>query len=140
MEKKRIVKLVILILWIAVIWGHSMKDAVASTNESNFFIEMLASMGIYVTEFFIRKMAHLTEYAIVGILLSINIKEYKAKLDYVIYTMFSGLIIATMDETIQMFSIGRSCEVKDVWIDFAGVVLGTVIIQLFQNVIKKGNS
>ena len=39
-----------------------------------------------------------------------------------------GLFVAFIDETIQLFVVGRSGEIRDMWIDFAGVALATLIM------------
>ena len=41
------------------------------------------------------------------------------------------------DETIQLFSPGRSSQVTDVWIDFAGVVTGTLLAFLVQAIVRR---
>ena len=38
-----------------------------------------------------------------------------------------GLLTAVTDETIQRYVAGRSSQVTDVWIDFAGVVAGMLV-------------
>lgn len=40
------------------------------------------------------------------------------------WPILGGLLTALTDETIQLFSPGRSSQVMDVWIDFAGVMTG----------------
>jgi VanZ family protein len=51
--------------------------------------------------------------------------------------LFSGLFVCFIDETIQLFVEGRSGEIRDMWIDFAGVALGTLIVLAIINN-KKG--
>ena len=48
-----------------------------------------------------------------------------------------GLMTALTDETIQLFSLGRSSQVTDVWIDFAGVVTGTLLAFLVQAIVRR---
>lgn len=44
-----------------------------------------------------------------------------------VYAAFAGLMTALTDETIQLFSAGRSSQVTDVWIDFAGCLAGIAV-------------
>ncbi|MDO5140406.1 MAG: VanZ family protein [Eubacteriales bacterium] len=49
-------------------------------------------------------------------------------------SVFFGLLTALTDETIQLFVEGRSGQITDVWIDFAGVCFGTaaaILCKLF---------
>ena len=46
-------------------------------------------------------------------------------------------LTALTDETIQFFSMGRSSQVTDVWIDFAGVVTGTLLAFLVQAIVRR---
>jgi len=46
-------------------------------------------------------------------------------------------LTALTDETIQLFSLGRSSQVTDVWIDFAGVVTGTLLVFLVQAIVRR---
>lgn len=132
---KKILPCIILLLWICVIWGHSKMPADISSNESSsillFINKMIAFTGISLSEFFIRKAGHFTEYMILGVLLYTNYRLICQKCSIArtfINSLFTGVIIALIDESIQAFTPGRSCEVRDVWIDFAGVCVGVLII------------
>ena len=41
--------------------------------------------------------------------------------------MLGGVLTALTDETIQLFSDGRSGQVTDVWLDSAGVLTGILV-------------
>ncbi len=139
MKQKKIVLRIIIAVWLCLIWGHSLQPAVVSEEESGFFLELLSKylpfllnndMGMFI----IRKSAHFAEYLILGLLLSSDFVTYL----YGFIKRFAvpslvGLFIAFIDETIQLFVVGRSGEVRDMWIDFAGVALGTLIILAINN-------
>ena len=115
------------------IWGHSMQPAVVSSQESGFFLDFLSNIipGLMNDDggmFIIRKAAHFAEYTILGILLCMDFSSYL----YGVIKRFSipvlvGLFISFIDETIQLFVVGRSGEVRDMWIDVTGIALGTLI-------------
>ena len=45
--------------------------------------------------------------------------------------MLGGVLTAMADETIQIYSPGRSSQVTDVWLDSAGVLVGILIALVF---------
>lgn len=51
--------------------------------------------------------------------------------------MFAGLSAALIDETIQLFIEGRAGMIADVWIDFAGVVTGALLLLAFYAVYRR---
>lgn len=95
--------------------------------------------GYQLSEHFVRKLAHFSEYTAIGMLLTScaysfdRFKPYR----YLAYVFFAGLGTAFVDETIQLFSEGRAGMITDMWIDFSGVVLGTAIMLLFYFVYQR---
>lgn len=74
--------------------------------------------------FIVRKTAHITEFFLQGICVFITFKLFtKNTKKYIIYVLFIGLFTACTDEFIQFFVEGRSSQVKDIFIDFTGVIL-----------------
>ncbi len=129
-NKKRVIVFgAVAVAWLCFIWGHSLQPAVVSSGESGFFLRLLNSLlPVELSEFIVRKTAHFTEDVILGILLALELSGWVKKvLSKLIYPLFAGLMVAMCDETIQMFVEGRSCEVRDVWIDFAGIFFATVV-------------
>lgn len=100
-------------------------------------MQIFARIGIStdITEHIIRKLAHFTEFTALGILLSIDTVLFlKNMKQYVWIPLFIGLLVALIDETIQLFPIGRSSSVKDVWIDFSGVIFGTILLLVLKQI------
>ena len=133
---KRLIMTLLCVAAVISIFSRSAMSAEASTEESNPFVEginaFLSSIGLSltVTEKFVRKLAHFTEYAALGALLSVTVSLYISKrLRVFLTTLAIGLGIAVCDELIQLFPSGRSCEVKDMLIDFSGVAFAALIIQ-----------
>lgn len=123
MRKNR--KLLILIaVTVAFIWIHSMMPPDMSEDESGFVVKVLEIfMGKgNVSELFIRKLAHFSEYCLLGLELMAYFGKFPTG-------AFHGLFVAAADETIQIFS-GRGSSLLDVWLDCAGCVTGLVIIIL----------
>lgn len=54
----------------------------------------------------------------------------RSTLFYLSYTVFSGVVVAVIDEAIQLFSDGRGALVQDILLDACGTVTGIVVITL----------
>ena len=126
-EKRAVTALIILTL--AFIWGNSLLPPKASWAVSDVVRDIIAailpgeatlggeSAGLGVL---VRKLAHFTEFCILGGLLRIRWRE-ESRGGPVPFLL--GLLAAAVDETIQAFT-GRTSSVFDVWIDFSGVSAG----------------
>lgn len=81
----------------------------------------------------LRKIAHASEFAALGMVLTLLIEEgRKIK---VLLLALCGLGAALIDETIQLFVDGRSGQIKDVWIDLAGFGVGVAIVGLILHLV-----
>ena len=123
---------VVIIITIAVIWGHSLLGREASSEESSFvmalltpLLELFVGKG-NVTEHLVRKLAHFCEFFILGIELQLFFSLLKGRKSAVLLALSHGLFTAFTDETIQFFS-GRGPMIQDVWLDFSGVTAGSLI-------------
>ena len=79
--------------------------------------------------FYIRKAAHFSEYALLGMLTFLNACQYfsKTKTRFLITLPFC-LLYASADEFHQLFVPGRSGKVIDVLIDSSGALLGVLFL------------
>ena len=128
MSKRQKVFLALAVLWLCVIWGHSMMPAEDSGNESNFLSEWLMQYLPWMNDYVIRKVAHFAEYAVLGGLVFGAFSQRGRTA--VIETVFAGFLAAFLDETIQLFSPGRSGQISDVWLDLAGFCLLQLVLRL----------
>ena len=128
MSKRQKIFLALTVLWLCVIWGHSMMPAENSGNESNFLSEWLMQYLPWMNDFVIRKVAHFVEYAVLGGLL-FGAFPQRGRIA-VIESVFAGFLAAFLDETIQLFSPGRSGQISDVWLDLAGFCLVQLLLRL----------
>ena len=139
---KRIL-IVVILLTLAFIWGHSMMPGDMSGEESGFVYRVLSPvlklflLDAWVTEHLVRKIAHFGEYGALGVELTLYASLYKdLKGQRIGNLICSGLIVAFLDETIQIFS-GRGALLSDVLLDFTGAITGIVILNLLMNRIVK---
>ena len=85
-------------------------------------------------EHIIRKLAHFSLYTIIGILLMSLMSTYKIKQKSRILISGSiGLLYAISDEIHQAFIPGRGPQIGDVGIDFAGVIIGILIMFMIRH-------
>ena len=80
--------------------------------------------------FSVRKLAHFSLYFAMGILSFLSVVSYK-KIRLSLRFLFSYLIsvlYAVSDEIHQLFVPGRSCELRDVFIDSLGVLTALIIL------------
>ena len=50
--------------------------------------------------------------------------------------MLGGMATALLDETIQLYVPGRTSSVRDVWIDFGGVIAGLFVALLLLLIVR----
>ena len=160
MRKK--IFLILAILWMAIIFSFSAKDADESTKESNAVGMFLGSIVYSDFEDWqveeqqafaekwdhpVRKCAHMTEYAILGFFLVGARYDGREKCRRAMGRAFRiAALYAATDEIHQYFVPGRACMFTDVCIDSVGALLGilfaTMIMTLFeysQSLRKKGS-
>ncbi len=134
MNKKKIILGILIVAWICVIWGHSLQPAYISEGESSKYLEVISKVVPFITNdddgmYIVRKTAHFTEYAILGVLLCLEFATYlKGLFKRFVNPTMTALFVAFIDETIQLFVEGRSGQVSDIWIDLAGASLMVVIV------------
>lgn len=123
---------------IAFIWGNSMLPGAVSQQVSggamNWFGFLVASFGEF-GEKVLRKIAHLAEFASLGFLLAAFFRLLGGK--SLSPALLCGLLIACVDETIQIYVPGRSSSLMDVWIDMGGLAAGIILLLIGQLLLRK---
>lgn len=97
-----------------------------------FFAVNANSDTIEFLSVFIRKLAHFSEYALLGTLIFLLMRagyNVKGKRGVIMPTVFSSCYAVT-DELHQLFVGGRSCQVTDVVIDTLGAMAGVLFLLL----------
>lgn len=140
---------IVLILYILFVFSNSLTPAVESSGKSQMVLllahRMLDAAGIsalWLTEHVIRKCAHFGEYTVMGILLFQSMRrlpDIGMHMQRIRYPLHVATIffIPFVDETLQLFTEGRSGQISDVWLDMSGVVFGTILSVLFFKVFNK---
>lgn len=158
---KKIVLWIAVILWMSVIFSFSAQPAEQSGELSKGIIykciEFLASIDnipvfnqmdsdhiyelSYRLDHYVRKLAHFTIYAVLGVLVYNLLATYGIKRSKVV--LLSAAIClgyAISDEVHQLFVPGRAGMVRDVFIDFGGAFFAISVAYLFfgRHVHKEG--
>lgn len=118
------------------IFSNSLEIARESSARSQQVMELLNSLlgrvGLGpLSEHFVRKLAHFCEFSLLGFWFMLCLRVYTCHfVRHVSWPLFFGLLTAVIDETIQLYVPGRSSSVKDVLLDFSGVLTGLFIALL----------
>lgn len=127
------------VLWAGFIFWNSSKSGGNSEAMSggfvNFIISLLEKIGVtadnQVITILVRKSAHILEFCLLAILITLVFTFSGKQIKFYTFNIFFfGLAAAVADEFIQSFIAGRSSEVRDVVIDFIGVILGVIIVAI----------
>ncbi len=126
---------------IVFILGNALLDYNASHALSGWLVRLLRMdfrAGAENTDFFLRKIAHITEYTLLGLLIQmarILLKKQNKNIS-IWLPLFCILSIGVLDEFFQSFS-GRTSVVSDVILDFMGGLLGMIITALLHITITR---
>lgn len=72
-----------------------------------------------------------------GFLLMLCLRVYTRRfVRHVSWPMLGGMATALLDETIQLYVPGRTSSVRDVWIDFGGVIAGLFVALLLLLIVR----
>lgn len=153
MKRRKRIFLVLAIIWMLVISAFSSRTGDLSAADSG-RIGMLVGQ-IFVpgfegwsqekqnefaekVDYPIRKTAHATEYAILGMLLvGAYTDREKGRIARLLIPWLIGTIYAVTDEIHQLFVPGRSGQISDVCLDSVGVLIGVFILWMIAEI--RGN-
>ena len=110
------------LVWIGFILTRSLQPATESKAESAWVLGLLRQVFPAITDHIVRKLAHMTEFAVLGLLLTGDFLLLGGRA--LPWPPVCGLLTAVLDEGTQRFVPGRSGELRDVLIDGCGVLLG----------------
>ena len=148
---KKIIAWTLVVLWMCVIFTFSSQEATESKKTSGKTLIKIASTiskdfkklppkkqmkKVEPYQKAIRKVAHFTEYAVLGILSYIAFLLHKKK-KIVLSATTLCILYAISDEIHQLFVKGRACRWYDVLIDTAGAMVGILIIITLFKILKR---
>lgn len=134
----------LVLMWMGIIYALSAQTATVSSDLSGSVLELLVSMtgnlltnhvqDLMYLHFLVRKYAHFSAYAILGILVMSAFLKTKARKEsyglivVALNTFIVCFLYAYFDEWHQTFVAGRSGEFRDVLIDSAGASFGILLV------------
>lgn len=141
---KKVIYSIFIVLWMGVIFCLSNQPAIDSSELSDGFIsntignvykllnknissDELSEIKVKYTHP-VRKMAHFTIYMILGILVTLLVREYNVSFNKCLFiSLLVCLLYSISDEVHQLFVMGRSCEIRDILIDTSGSFIGIFV-------------
>ena len=146
---KKILPVVIVLAWMGVIFYFSHQNGTSSSKMSNGITRWVVntfvpnysnltkaeqSSILKDTSYVIRKLAHYSEYAILGLFLFTAVYMFTDNEKIIIPVVsILGILYAISDEFHQSFVGGRAPAVKDVLIDSIGVLTIVFLIGIYLN-------
>ena len=88
----------------------------------------------YFLEFLIRKATHFVTFGAIGVALYVAFPKLKYR---IVTSILLTFVLATIDETHQYFTLGRSASLQDVLLDTSGATTFLVIFQCIRLLIQK---
>lgn len=159
-SKTAIILLALLIFQMLFIFAMSSFGPDSSNAQSNFFVNLISGLvpnlktgtststfDLKTLIFFVRKTAHFTEYAILGLLFYLNLRHHSNKKQslkhhssqkqspklFALAILFSALYACT-DEFHQLFVPGRTGQPFDVLVDTLGATFGCLVVLAVQKI------
>lgn len=157
LQKSRIIAVILLVIWAAVIFVMSAQPAKESSRLSGGIVTKVISVVCYdfkdlsaerqtsITDtvtFIVRKTAHFLEYFILGLLAFVTANTFR-KYKFFVRTLSAAafcVLYAVSDEIHQYFVPGRACRFGDICIDTAGSILAIVLLASIVTIKKKRKS
>ena len=144
MLKKHWISFALVVLVILFIWDNSLQNDISSDGLSltitQWLSPILYKLGItgdmWSLNRIVRKLAHVFEFAVLGGCLYVALHQFNREYGG-LKVIAIGLVIAILDECLQLTSIGRHASIRDVAIDTAGVIIGVAVVQVILSIYRR---
>lgn len=137
---RKIISITLVILWmIIVFWFSSQIGDDSQVTSGNTIRKIITFINndidklkleeiVEILQPIVRKLAHFTLYTLGGILIFNLFNSFKLKnREKIGYSLLVGALYAITDEVHQLFVLGRSGMIKDVFIDTLGIITGVIV-------------
>ena len=127
---RRIVLWTLALGWLVVLFVLSTQNGEESSELSlsltHFLLRHLPFLSMTAEEFhpILRKITHFCIFAVEGFLFGLASSDSMSDRPAVALSLIFCAAMAALNEYSQTFAEGRSCELRDMMIDFSGAVLG----------------
>ena len=126
---KKLPAIILLLALLGTMFFLSGQTATVSSVTSGRIVKLLSRLGITVSDHIVRKCAHFTEFACLGILTGIIFESFAA--------LPVCALVAMGDEFHQKFVAGRGPMWSDVCLDCAGALVGIILILILYHLKKR---
>ena len=142
-KMKGLIAWMLVVFWMAVIFGFSSQPAVQSARLSTHITELTISffgvnMELDALEHYIRKSAHFLVFLMLGGL-TLHALKWSRVSRATMVAFAICVFYAISDELHQLFVLGRAAQVRDVLIDSVGAAMGILLCVLLIKLIVKMN-
>lgn len=123
------------IIWMIFIFIMSHTVGTVSSQQSNFIADIITQylkIDYSLLTFIIRKTAHMSEYAVLLLLLYFGITKIYTHKYSLLISLFITFIYACSDEIHQLFIPGRSGQFTDIMIDTSGALIALIIVLVYK--------
>jgi VanZ family protein len=134
MKSKRMISYAAVVMWMALIFMFSMQNGEDSSDMSGRLVAILkffgigeGGQGLALISLFIRKAAHMTEYAVLFLLVANAVSLDHSGRKVYLYAFLITIGYAATDEFHQLFVPGRAGSPVDVVIDSIGAAFGAML-------------
>lgn len=142
-QKNKKILVILIFVTLAFIFGNSIVDREHSSQESGWVLALMQPMlELFVgkgnvTEHLVRKLAHFTEFSLLGVELCLFFHLRADSVQKAFLLAFThGMFTALSDETIQIFS-HRGPQISDVWLDTSGAAFGACAVLILLWIISR---
>ena len=134
--KKAVFRLPVIVM-IIFIFTNSLTPSAASNSASLSITERIIPVlnavhldpSVDTLNFIIRKLAHFSEYALLGVLVMTAVSFAPTLWKKKELPVFFA--VPLIDESLELITEGRSCEIRDMLIDSTGLLCGILLSGLF---------
>lgn len=141
---RKVASVFLIVVWLILIFNFSSDNGAESSGMSEKLIKTVVSLVSDIESdsdemneivekysFPVRKLAHFTEYFILGVIVLNCLVTFGVNKRTLIYTSLFCIIVAATDEYHQTFISGRSGNINDILLDSSGSLIGTYLVSRF---------
>lgn len=112
---------------LVIIFAFSLVPMQESAEQSGWLLGFIQQLtGLQMDELVLRKLAHFTEYALLGFFLGGALSQMPFRKQDAALAFLFCFVVAFLDESLQMLT-GRGPAIIDVWIDCFGALCGLLL-------------
>ena len=148
----KVILVTLTVAMMVVIFCFSAEPAETSDRTSGFLVDGIvhivcpdydnlspdAQSAVYNTlQLIVRKTAHFTEFAVLGLLLRLTLEAFRPGKILSLWAWLFGTLYAATDELHQLLVSARSGQIRDVILDSCGVLAGVMVARIILLLVER---